>query len=134
MMSLGGYQDLDIIALLIIILFLIVFPLALFIWSLFTMANTIKIDETGISRYRFGKKIKKFQWTEIRTIGSTSENSFTGWCYISNENKKFDYSSITKMRLDKSVIYFHLSEKAINALKTYSENADVKEKNVVDHI
>ncbi len=128
MVSLCGKEDLDIIVLTSCILFLVIFPLALFIWALLTMANTIQIDENGIARYRFGKKIKMFQWSEVRTIGSTSESLFTGWCYISNENKKFDYSSITKMRLDKSVIYFHLSEKAINALKIYSKNIKLLEK------
>ena len=79
------------------------------------MANTIKIDENGIARCRFGKIIKMFQWSEIKTIGSTSESLFKGWCYVSNKTKKFEYKDIAKMRLDKEVIYFHLSEKAIHA-------------------
>lgn len=128
MMCMGGYKDLDIITFPIIILFLIVFPVVLFLWALFTMANTIRIDEKGVARYRFGKKIKEFSWSEIKNIDCTSENLFTGWCYISNENKKYDYSSVTKMRLDKTVIYFHLSNKAINALKTYHKSALMIEK------
>lgn len=128
MMCMGGYEDLDVITLTISILFLVIFPIALFIWTLFTMANTIKIDESGVARYRFGKKIKMFQWDEIRTLACTSESLFTGWCYISNENKKFNYSGITKMRLDKSVIYFHLSKKAVHAIKTYSKNVTMVEK------
>ena len=58
MMCMGGYEDLDVITLTISILFLVIFPMALFIWTLFTMANTIKIDESGVARYRFGKKNK----------------------------------------------------------------------------
>ena len=127
MMCMGGFKDLDIITFPITILFLIVFPLVLFLWALFTMANTIRIDENGVKRYRFGKKIKEFSWSEIKTIDCTSENLFTGWCYISNENKKYDHSSVTKMRLDKTIIYFHLSNKVINTLKTYHESAEMIE-------
>lgn len=32
------------------------------------------------------------------------------------------------MRLDKTIIYFHLSNKAINALKIYHESAEMIEK------
>lgn len=32
------------------------------------------------------------------------------------------------MRLDKTIIYFHLSNKAINALKTYHESVETIDK------
>lgn len=83
--------------------------------------------KVGLQDIALAKKIKMFQWDEIRTLACTSESLFTGWCYISNENKKFNYSGITKMRLDKDVIYFHLSKKAVHAIKTYSKNVTMIE-------
>ncbi len=124
MMCMGGYEDLDKITLFIVIMFLVVFPIALFIWSLFTMANTIKIDENGVARYRFGKIVKMFRWNEINTFDYTSNSQVTGWCYISNKKKKYGYNNVTKMRLDKEVIYFHLSKKALTILKIYAKNID----------
>ncbi|MDE6584148.1 MAG: hypothetical protein K2K15_01975, partial [Anaeroplasmataceae bacterium] len=70
------------------------------------MANTIIIDEEGIARYRFGKRIRMFRWEEIKTIGRTSEDYFTGWVYVSDEERKYDNktSGAKKMWLDKHVI------------------------------
>lgn len=113
MMCMEGYKDLNLITFPITIIFLVVFPISLFIWALFTMSNTILIDENGIARYRFGKRIRMFLWAEIKTLDYTGQSLFTGWCYVSSEYKKFTYASITKMRLDKDIIYFHLSKKAI---------------------
>ena len=106
----------------IIVLFLAVLPAGLLIWNIFTMENVIVFDTQGISRKRFGKIIKHFDWEEIQTISTTADNSFSGWIYISNELKSFNYSilSVTKMRLSKKVIYLHMSEKAKTALQTFA--------------
>lgn len=125
MIGFGGLDDLNIVSLLITIIFLLIGPIVLFVWTLFTMANSIIVNEKGIARYRFGKRIKFFQWKEIKTIACTSPNSFIGWCYVSNEVKKYDSRSITRMRLDNNVIYFHISSKAIETLKKYVANIEI---------
>ena len=103
-----------------IVLFLAVLPVGLFVWNIFTMENEIIFDNQGISRKRFGRIIRHFDWEEIKTISTTSEDSFSGWIYISNEIKSFNHLSITRMRLDKKVIYLHMSEKAKTALLTFA--------------
>ena len=91
---------------------LIIIPISLLIYSLLTFNNTILINETGFYRIRFKKIIKQYKWTEVKTIGFTSNNNFTGWAYISNiENVKYSYQTISKMRHDPNVIYFHLTKK-----------------------
>ena len=91
---------------------MIILPISLLIDTLLTFNNTILIDETGFYRIRFKKIIKHFEWTEVKTIGFTSEDNFTGWAYISNiENVKYSYQTISKMRHNPNVIYFHLTKK-----------------------
>ncbi len=132
MMCTGGYADLTPLMFFIVILFLLVLPTIIFFYSSLTMANTIKIDENGVTRYRFGKIVKQFQWPEIKTLSCTNKSLFTGWCYISNEYKKYNYYSLSKMRLDRSIIYFHLSQKAIEALSNYCPNKEIIEKTFIN--
>ena len=89
---------------------MIILPIVLLIYSILTFSNWVFVDETGFYRIRFKKVIKCFGWTEVKTIGFTSENNFTGWVYISNvENIKYSYIEISKMRHNPNVIYFHLT-------------------------
>lgn len=91
---------------------MIILPVVLLMYSLLTFSNSILVEETGFYRIRFRKVIKHFEWTEVKTIGFTSENNFTGWAYISNvENIKYSYNEISKMRHNPNVIYFHLTKK-----------------------
>lgn len=91
---------------------MIILPLVLMMYSLLTFSNSILVDETGFYRIRFKKVIKHFEWTEVKTIGFTSEDNFTGWAYISNvENIKYSYNEIFKMRLNPNIVYFHLTKK-----------------------
>lgn len=94
-------------------------PLSICVWTIMTMENFILFNEQGVSRIRFGKVIKHFNWDEVKSIASTEENSFSGWIYISNEIVKFNNLSITRMRLSKNVIYLHMSKKAEEALRRY---------------
>ena len=77
-------------------------PLSICVWTIMTMENFILFNEQGVSRIRFGKVIKHFNWDEVKSIASTEENSFSGWIYISNEIVKFNNLSITRMRLSKN--------------------------------
>ena len=93
-----------------------------FIWCMFTMTNIIEFDEKGVRRIRFGRVIRDFTWEKVKTIACTDDNNFTGWAYISEQEKKFNDGtlSIAKMRLDKEVIYFHLSNRAQEAILKYA--------------
>lgn len=115
----GGKYGLNVFSWCLMVLFTIVMPVGLFIWNIFIMENFILFDEQGVSRIRFGKIIRHFNWDEIQTISTTSSDSFTGWLYISNEVKSFDYLAVGKMRMDKKVIYLHLSDKAKTALQMF---------------
>lgn len=103
----------------VLILFLVIIPVIIFAIDIFAMNNDIVFDSRGVSRVRFGKVIRSFSWEEIKTISTTSEDSFSGWIYISNEVKSFNHLSITRMRLDRKVIYLHMSEKAKEALQRF---------------
>ncbi len=109
-------------------LMFIVLPLILSIYILSFSLDLIIINDEGIKKYHYGKLKKTIRWNEIKTLSCTDKNLFNGWCYISNECKNYNYHTITKMRLDRSVIYFHLSEKAIKALSIYCPNKDIIEK------
>lgn len=101
-----------IFALFVVILMMIILPIGLLLYSLLTFNNIVLINEKGVYRIRFKKVIKKFNWSEIKTIGFTSNDSFTGWTYISIlENVEYSYLEISKMRLNKNNIYFHLTQK-----------------------
>ena len=115
-----GWNELDILSWILIISMLCILPIVLFIFSLLTMANLIEFTEHAVSRIRFGKVIRYFKWEEIQTLDSTEGSTFAGWIYISNKIKKYDYQHVSKMRLDKEVIYFHQSRKALKALQTYA--------------
>lgn len=117
----GGIEQLDVLTWILCGIFAGALPFIVIIWSTFTMANTIAFDEQGVSRIRLGKTIRHINWTDIKSFSSTTENTFTGWIYIADRERKFDYSmiSISKMRLDKNVIYFHQSKKAQEAIEKY---------------
>lgn len=97
-------------------------PICMLVWCILTMSNVIEFDEIGVRRIRFGKVMRNFTWEKIQTIGYTDYNSFSGWVYIAEKEKQYDSGmmSITKMRLDREVIYFHMSEKAQKAIQQYA--------------
>ncbi len=92
------------------------------------MSNVIEFNETGVRCIRFGKIIREFTWEKVKTISATEENSFTGWVYISEQEKKYDGGilSVGKMRLDKQVIYYHMSKKAQEALQKYAPSEKIQ--------
>lgn len=111
----------DSILVCLIIFFLAALPFGLLIWCLLTMSNIIEFDDKGVRRIRFGKVIRDFSWNNVVTVGYTNDDLFVGWAYISEKEKKYNSAilSVTKMRLDKEVIYFHMSKKAQVAIQTY---------------
>lgn len=111
-----GRAQLDLYLWLIFGIMIGLLPIGILLWDIMTMENIILFNEQGISRIRFGKVIRYFDWKEVKTISCTTEDMFSGWIYISNKIKTYDYLSITKMRLDKDIIYFHMSEQAKKAL------------------
>ena len=115
-----GFVELSVFAWIICICISGVLPVGLFIWANLTVINIIEFNESGISRIRFGRVIRHFDWNEVKTIACTAGNSFAGWIYISNKEKSYDYQHIGKMRSDREVIYFHQSKKAQQALLTYA--------------
>lgn len=123
----GGLSETSVVFWCPIILFTIIMPFALVMINVFAMENILVFDNQGISRIRFGKTIRRFNWEEIQTISTTTDSSYNAWIYLSNEIKAFDLLSSTRMMLDKKVIYLHASEKAKTAILTYAP-AHLKEK------
>lgn len=121
LMLIGESAQYDLIFWLLISVFAIILPIALLVYSIFTMSNVIEFDETGVRRIRFGRVIRNFSWEKVKTVSCTVNNSFSGWVYISEQEKKYDGGilSVGKMRLDKEVIYFHMSKKAQEAIQKY---------------
>lgn len=105
-------QTLDLFSWVIMVIMMILLPDIIFAYSLILFYNTIMINETGVYRIRFRKIVRHFKWEEIKTIGFTSEDTFTGWCYISTiSDLKFSYLQVDKMRFNPNVICFHLTNK-----------------------
>ena len=121
-MLIGESEQFDLLFWLLISVFAIIIPIILLISSIFAMGNVIEFDETGVRRIRFGRVIRNFSWEKVKTVSCTSTDSWTGWVYISEHEKKYDggFFSIDKMRLDRQVIYFHMSQKAKKALQKYA--------------
>ena len=102
---------------------MIFLPIVLLIYSLLTYSNRILVNETGFYRIRFNKIIRHITWIEVNTIGFTSEDTFTGWGYVSNvENIKYSYCEISKMMHNPNVIYFHLTKKNRLELEAMIDN------------
>ena len=114
-----GFRGLNVLSWVVLITFVGILPVGLFIWSNLTFKNVVEFNECGISLIMFGKVIKRFVWQDIVTIASTGDE-FTGWVYISNKYKSYDYKHLSRMRLDREVIYFHQSKKAQQALLVYA--------------
>lgn len=116
----GGLSEDSVFFWCTIVIFSIVLPAIIFIVNILAMENVIIFDNQGISRKRFGRIIRHFDWKEIKTISTTTDNSYSAWIYFSNEVKSFDYFSTTRMQLDKKVIYLHMSKKAKTALQMFA--------------
>ena len=116
----NGFETINFTSLAIGLLMMGIVPVGLLIWCLFTISNIIEFTNYGIKRIRFGKIIRYFKWEEVETIASTDGGTFTGWFYVSNKTKSYNYQNVSKMRLDKDIIYFHYSPKALQALLTYA--------------
>lgn len=121
----GNLQQYDLLFWLLIAGFAIILPIALLMWGIFTMCNVIEFDDVGVRRIRFKRVIRNYLWENVKTISCTEKNSFTGWVYISDHEKKYNGGilSVGKMRLDKGVIYFHMSQKAKEALQRYAPSS-----------
>lgn len=52
----------------LLLIFLVIFPLILFIWSFITMWPYLSFDEKGITKTLIGKKLKYIEWKEIVEI------------------------------------------------------------------
>lgn len=115
----NGFRELNVFSWVVLIVFAGILPLGLFIWSNLTFKNVVEFNECGISLKMFGKVIRHFVWQDIVTIASTG-GTFAGWIYISNKNKFYDYNHLTRMRLDREIIYFHQSRNAQQALLKYA--------------
>lgn len=117
---LNGVDQLDTLSWILLAIFAGLIPVIVIIWSTLTLANTIVFDEDGISRVRFGKIIRRIEWVNVKSVSETV-NNFTGWIFISDKQIEYNSSiiSVSKMRLDKHVIYFHQSKKAHQVLEKY---------------
>ena len=110
------------------IIMMVVLPLSLLLYSFFYCYNDVILDENGIYRVWCGKVVKQFRWDEIKLIGCTSEDTFSGWVYFSTKTVKYTYLSVDMMRMSPNVICFHLTSKNIVELKKCIEEYNLKEK------
>ncbi len=99
---------------------LVILPLGLLLWIIIVMMCKIRIDETGISRIRFGKVIRKFLWEDITEIKCISPSSITTWLFFAT--KSLDGYGVTMARLSKHTIYLVLNDTIKNSIKEYCKN------------
>ena len=67
-----GRAQLDLYLWLIFGIMIGLLPIGILLWDIMTMENIILFNEQGISRIRFGKVIRYFDWKEVKTISCTS--------------------------------------------------------------
>ena len=117
-----GRNQLNLLAWILLGVFAVVCPIYVIVWSSLTLCDTIVFDEHGVSRKRFGKTIRFFDWKSVKDIFCNSDDILFGWIYISvaEQSDKNLFLTLSKMRKDKSIIYFHQSKKAKEALHKYA--------------
>lgn len=98
-------------------LILIGLSLTFCIISLYIGGSKINISELGITKKRFGKKVKFFSWKEITSIKFISTNPLNQWIYFSNKERT--YQNIDAMRFSKNTIYFYANDYALSLLNKY---------------
>ena len=88
----------------------VIMPCVLEVILIVLFCQYIRIDNNGIRKYFFQKKIKEFKWKDIKEIRIDQ-----GAIYISLEELVGDKKRWNK----KGYIYIMYSDKAIKALKEY---------------
>ena len=124
-------QELKLFSWISMIVMMIMLPLGLLIYSILFFNNDIIIDKNGVKRIRFGKIIKHFKIDDIKVIGFTSKDTFSGWCYLSTKICKFTYQNIDKMRHDANVISFHLTKKNAMELEQFINEFGLNQKSII---
>lgn len=124
-------QELKLFSWISMIVMMIMLPLGLLIYSIVFFNNDIIIDKNGVKRIRFGKIIKHFKIDDIKVIGFTSKDTFSGWYYLSTKICKFTYQNIDKMRHNADVISFHLTKKNAMELEQFINEFGLNEKIII---
>ena len=112
-------------------LFLIIFPLLVFLYFAITMWPIIEIDEQGVKKTLLRVKIKQYNWSEIRDITIKKSNlSIATWIYFSKTDLK--NISFSRAQIKRDNIKLMLGNlRIIEAVKRYAP--DVLKKNVKEY-
>ena len=90
----------------------IILPLVLEIILIALFCQYIVIDEKGIKKYIFKKKIVEFIWEDIREIKIDMGAIYISLDFLKGEKKCWD---------KKKYVFIMCSDKAINTLKKYKK-------------
>ena len=99
---------------LILLLFLVLFPLVLFLWSFITMWPQLTFDEKGITKTLLGVKLKHINWQDIVDIKKFN-NGLVKWIFLSKST--LHSNSITICRLRRDNVYIVENEEIVNIIK-----------------
>lgn len=100
-----------------LLIFLVIFPLILFIWSFITMWPCLSFDEKGITKTLLGKKLKYIEWKEIVEI-KRFRQGFVKWLFISKVS--LENYSIFRCRLRRDNVYIVETEEIINIIQKHT--------------
>jgi len=103
----------------ILLIFLVILPFILFIWSFVTMWPCLSFDEKGITKTLLGKKLKYIEWKEIVEI-KRFRQGFAKWLFISKVPLK-NYS-ISRCRLRRDNVYIVETEEIINIIQKHTSD------------
>lgn len=90
----------------------IMLPLVLEIVLIILLCQYIVIDEEGIKKYIFKKKIVEYKWEEIKEIKIDMGTIYISLDFLKGEKKYWD---------KKRYIFIMYSDKAISTLKKYKK-------------
>ena len=100
-----------------LLLFPVVLPSVLFLWTFIAFAPKITFNEIGIEKHLFGIPLKKYKWEDIQDIKIIETSFGISWLFFSKVDLK-DHG-IDYCRLHPKTIYIAIDDKKFEKIKEF---------------
>lgn len=112
--AIDAFSD-NLILSIITTIFLLILPFGLSIWNIIFMLPQLEVNEVGITKYLFGKKLKAYKWDEIKFV--YYKGNFNQWVFLSI--KDMTKCSLSRNRIAGCNMYFFKTDKKMQILEQY---------------
>ena len=100
-----------------LLLFPVVLPSALFLWTFIAFAQQITFNSVGLEKYLCGIPLKKYKWEDIQDIKIIETAFGISWLIFSKSNLK--NHGIDYCRLQPKTIYIAIDDKKLEKIKEF---------------